>query len=232
MTSWALAGASAGAGGVLGTLLQAWLARRYSTDAFVAGPDDPPEPNEPPPANPFLRPRTLACCLAGAVACGAAIGALGFSVESLRTAALWMVLVQLVAIETDSWLHPKPLSVGGLCLALLLASVQGRKALVEAMVAAVLVWIGVMLLGFFGRIFHKETIGGGLPLTMAMVGAFVAGSSLQTVVIAAAVFTGVLGILTARRTGESGEIPTSPGLMFGVAVATLPWASLWSLLQG
>lgn len=98
----------------------------------------------------------------------------GLTIEALRGALFFTILLGIAVSDFRAYLIPDEFSLGGLVLGLLLALVAGWSALADALLGAAVGFGMLWLVGFAGAaVFKQDAMGGGDIKMMAMVGAFV-----------------------------------------------------------
>ncbi len=166
------------------------------------------------------------------VVCGFAVLRHGLSLPALQEVALMGFLVPLSAMDLDHWILPRELTWPGVVVGLSLALVAGAgeaagiegegawaagRALLaspfgDRLLAAALGYTSLLLVGFIGeRVFHKDAMGGGDTVLLALIGAFLGTRALLPVILLSSVQAVAVGypLMLLRRRGVSEE-PSEP----------------------
>lgn len=164
--------------------------------------------------------------------CGFAVLRHGLSLPALQEVALMGFLVPLSAMDLDHWILPRELTWPGVVVGLALALVAGMgeatvvdgnswvaaRALLaspfgDRLLAAALGYTSLLLVGFIGeRVFHKDAMGGGDTVLLALIGAFLGTRALLPVILLSSVQAVAVGypLMLLRRRGATEE-PSEPG---------------------
>jgi leader peptidase (prepilin peptidase)/N-methyltransferase len=157
--------------------------------------------------------------LAVGILWGAAALHYGPSVEMLRAALFFTVLLGIAATDAREYIIPDEFSVGGAVLGLLFAFLGGALAWQPALIGAAVGYALLWVIAWVGeKAFGEEAMGGGDIKMMAMIGAFLGWQGvLLTLFLGALV--GTLIFLPIKLMGREKLVPFGIFLALG-AVAT------------
>ena len=157
--------------------------------------------------------------LATGLTWGWAVWAHGPSVEALRVAVFFTILLGIAMTDAREYIIPDEFSVGGAVVGVLFALLGGAlgwpQALLGAAVGYALLWV-VAVLG--ARAFGRDAMGGGDVKMMAMIGAFLGWHGVLLTLFLGA-FLGTLIFLPLKIAGREILVPFGIFLAIG-AVAT------------
>lgn len=141
----------------------------------------------------------------------------GLSWHGAAAAVLGTILVGITLTDARHYIIPHEFTIGGLVLGLGLAVVQGRDALVTAVIGAAVGFAVLYAIAWLGeKAFKKEAMGGGDIWMMAMVGAFLGWKGVLLTIFLGAVLGTVFFVPFAWRTGKL--VPFGIFLAAGAAV--------------
>jgi len=145
----------------------------------------------------------------------------GLTLEAIRGAMFFTILLGIAITDLRAYIIPDELSIGGLVLGLVLAAVGGIPMLVNALIGAAVGFALLWLIGWLGEIaFKKEAMGGGDVKMMAMVGAFVGWKGTLISIFLGAVL-GTLIFVPITMVKRDKLIPFGIFLALGAAAAWL-----------
>ncbi len=137
--------------------------------------------------------------LAFGAVCAFAVWRHGLSLPAAREILMMGLLVPLTAMDLDTWLLPRSLTVSGIVLGLALAGAEallgeGWRHLGLHAFAAALGYSVLALVGFIGeKVMRKEAMGRGDPWLFAMIGAFLGPLALLPTLLFASVQGSLIG---------------------------------------
>lgn len=164
--------------------------------------------------------------LATGVIWGWAFWQLGPTVEALRVAVFFTLLLGIAMTDAREYIIPDEFSLGGTVAGLLLALAGGvlawPQALLGAAVGYALLWV-VAVLG--AKAFGKDAMGGGDVKMMAMIGAFLGWHGVLLTLFLGA-FLGTLIFLPLKIAGRDVLVPFGIFLAIGAAATYLGGGAL------
>ncbi len=153
----------------------------------------------------------------------------GLSIEALRGAVFFTILLGIAMTDAREYIIPDEFSLGGLVVGLLFSLAAGRAGFGHAVLGAVAGFGLLYLVGVLGTwMLKQEAMGGGDIKMMAMVGAFLGWRGvLFTIFLGATV--GSLIFVPLSLTGRKRLVPFGVFLALGAAVTYLlgPGLYLW-----
>lgn len=151
--------------------------------------------------------------LAYALVWAAAVARHGLTVPALREILLMGFLIPLAAIDLETWLLPRVITIPGIAVGLAVGALEGRPALADGALGAAVGYTGIVLIGFVAeRIVRREAMGGGDKWLMSLIGAFLGVRALLPVLLLSALQGSVLGglMLWSRRRHEKRSASEAP----------------------
>ena len=150
----------------------------------------------------------------------------GLSVEALRAAVLFTILIGIAMTDAREYIIPDEFSVGGTVIGVVLAFVGGLLAWPDALIGALfgycLLWV-VAVLG--AKAFGKDAMGGGDVKMMAMIGSFLGWPGVLLTLFLGALL-GTLIFLPLKIAGKDVLVPFGIFLAIGAAATYLFGAEL------
>ncbi len=150
----------------------------------------------------------------------------GASVEMLRAALFFTILLGIAATDAREYIIPDEFSVGGAVLGLLFAFTGGalgwQPALIGALVGYALLWV----IAWVGeKAFGEEAMGGGDIKMMAMIGAFLGWQGVLLTLFLGALL-GTLIFLPIKLMGKEKLVPFGIFLALGAAATWIAGPAL------
>lgn len=151
------------------------------------------------------------------------------------------LLVPLTFIDAEHWILPFEITLPGITSGVLLALLYGQHAFYEALFGALIGFMTLRAVEFFGWLgFRKEAMGAGDKFLYAMIGAYLGWHALLGVLLLASIQGAVFGIAKLKLTKARVEEPAGeeepdpvytmtweflkPGLSFGRRLLSIPYA--------
>jgi leader peptidase (prepilin peptidase)/N-methyltransferase len=145
----------------------------------------------------------------------------GASVEALRAALLFTILIGIAMTDAREYIIPDEFSVGGAVIGLLLAFAGGALPWPEALIGAGVGYILLWLIAVIGtKLFGEDAMGGGDIKMMAMIGAFLGWPGVLLTLFLGA-FLGTLIFLPLKLAGRNILVPFGIFLAIGAAATYL-----------
>lgn len=145
----------------------------------------------------------------------------GLSVEMLRAALFFTLLVGIAMTDAREYIIPDEFSVGGTVLGVLFAFVGGALPWQDAVIGAVTGFVLLWLVAIIGaRIFGQDAMGGGDVKMMAMIGAFLGWQGVLGSLFLGALI-GTLIFLPIKLAGREKLVPFGIFLAIGAAAMWL-----------
>lgn len=145
----------------------------------------------------------------------------GPSLELVRGAVFFSILLGIAVGDGRTYIIPDEFSVGGLVIGLLFSLPGGYPAIGASMFGAALGFAILWIVGLVGkRLFKEESMGGGDIKMMAMVGAFLGWSGVLLTIFVGAV-TGVIVFFPSLASGKRKLVPFGVFLAVGAALTYL-----------
>lgn len=136
------------------------------------------------------------------------------------------LLVPLTFIDAEHWVLPFELTLPGIALGILLAIPLGLDALKVSVIGAVVGFVSLRALEFFGWLaFKKEAMGAGDKFLFALLGAFLGFRPLLGLMLLASFQGAVVGIARLLFTGRAGPAsqPSGDAAAADEAPPTMTW---------
>ncbi|HEV8176802.1 MAG TPA: prepilin peptidase [Gemmatimonadales bacterium] len=143
----------------------------------------------------------------------------GLTIEALRGAAFFTILLGIAMTDARRYIIPDEFSWGGLAIGLLFSLAGGKPGLVTAVIGAAVGFGLLWLVGTVGTwVFKEDAMGGGDIKMMAMVGAFVGWQGVLLTIFLGAL-SGSLVFVPLLLMGNKKLVPFGIFLAIGAAIA-------------
>lgn len=155
--------------------------------------------------------------LATALIWAAAAMRFGPTVEALRSAVFFTILLGISLTDAQHYIIPDQFSIGGTVVGLSFAALPGGLPFIQAVAGAVLGYGALWVIAWLGtKAFRKPAMGGGDVKMMAMVGAFLGPAGVVLTIFLGALFGALIFGPISLRTGK--HVPFGIFLALGAAI--------------